>query len=91
MATKPDAYCAHLRSLPAFEPSECASVVSTADSFSSKDLDFDLVTKELWNVEAMAALPAIAAEAMQPKPKISVKVLGKKKKRRSPVDGLAGK
>ena len=90
MATKPDAYCAHLKSLPAFEASECASVMSTADSFSSRDLDFDLATKELWNLEAMAALPAIAAEAMQPKPKTSVKVLGHKKKRRLPVEGLAG-
>ena len=87
MATKPDAYCAHLKNLPAFEASEVASVMSTADSFSSKDLDFDLATTELWNLEAMAALPIIAAEAM--KPKINVKVLGCKKKRRMPVDGLA--
>ena len=80
MATKPDAYCAHLKSLPPFEASECASVMSTADSFSSKDLDFDLATKELWNLEAMAALPNIAAEAMGTK--LKVKVLGCKKKRR---------
>ena len=81
MATRPDAYCAHLKNLPAFEASDVASVMSTADSFSSKDLAFDLATKELWNMEAMAALPNIAAEAMMTKTK--VKVLGCKKKRRA--------
>ena len=70
-----------MKNQPAFEASDVASVMSTADSFCSKtDVAFDQATKELWNVETKAALPKIAAEAMATKP--NAKALGSRKKLR---------
>ena len=82
---KPDEFLSHLKNQPAFEASDVASVMSTADSFRSKTdvalMDaFDEATKDLWNAETKAALPKIAAEATATKP--NAKALGSKKKLR---------